>query len=102
MVAAGVPVPTPPVLLAEPNGEDRTFFASALASAGIEVIATDTFASARACLEAQAPPLLVTEMRLGSHSGLWLALLGRHISPGLALVMTSRSRFPDLQRRGEE
>ena len=100
MLTAGVPVP--PVLVAEPNEEDRTFFASALASAGIEVIGTDNFASAKACLEAEAPPLLVTEMRLGSYSGMWLALLGRYISPGLSLVMTSRFHHPELQRRSQE
>ena len=91
-----------PVLVAEPNEEDRIFFVSALVSAGVQVIGTDNFASARACLEAQPAPLLVTELQLGTYSGMCLALLGRHICPGLSLVMTSRFHDPDLQHRGQE
>ena len=93
--------PARPVLVAEPDEADRAFFVSALTSAGMEVVGTGNFTSARAYLEAKAPPLLVTEMRLGTDSGLDLAFLGRHIRPEMSLVMTSRFQDPALQRRGE-
>jgi DNA-binding NtrC family response regulator len=93
--------PAPPVLVAEPDEDDRTFLVSALTSAGMEVVGTGSFRSAKAYLEAQAPPLLVAEMRLGTASGLDLALLGRHLRPEMSLVMTSRFHDPALQRRGE-
>jgi DNA-binding NtrC family response regulator len=94
-------LPALPVLVAEPNDDDRTFLVSTFTSAGIEAVGTGNFTSARAYLEAQAPPLLVTEMRLGFYSGLYLAHLGRQIRPQMSLVMTSRSHDPALQRRGE-
>ena len=90
-------------LVVEPDKADRKFLVSALTSAGVEIIEADNFGSARACLEAaQAPALLVTEIRLGVHNGLQLALIGRIISAQMSLVVTSRSRDPVLQRCGND
>lgn len=89
-------------LVVEPDQADRMFLVSALTSAGVEVIEASDFASGRACLEAKAPTLLVTEVQLGSYNGLHLALVGRLIRPGMSLVVTSRFRDPVLQRCGEE
>lgn len=89
-------------LVVEPDKADRKFLVSALTSAGVEIIEADSFGGARACLEAQAPGLLVTEIRLGSYNGLHLALIGRIISAQMSLVVTSRSRDPVLQRCGND
>ena len=89
-------------LVVEPDKADRMFLVSALTSAGVEIIEADDFASARACLEVQAPTLLITEIRLGIYNGLHLALIGRIISPQMSLVVTSRSRDPVLQRCGND
>jgi DNA-binding response OmpR family regulator len=78
------------------------FLVSALMSVGVEIREADNFRSARACLEARAPTLLVTEIRLGTYNGLHLALIGRIISPQMSLVVTSRFRDPLLQRCGNE
>ena len=89
-------------LVVEPDKADRRFLVSALTSAGVKIIEADNFRSAQACLETQAPTLLVTEIRLGIYNGLHLALLGRIISPQMSLVVTSRSRDPVLQRYGHD
>jgi CheY-like chemotaxis protein len=88
-------------LVVEPDEADRLFFASALTSAGVAVIETDNFRTAWACLETQAPPLLITEFQLGTDNGLRLALLGRTMSPQMSLVLTSRCRDWALQRCAE-
>lgn len=89
-------------LVVEPDKADRMFLVSALTSAGVKIIEADNFASARACLEAHTPTLLVTEIRLGIYNGLHLAVIGRIISPQMSLVVTSRSRDPVLQQYGND
>jgi DNA-binding response OmpR family regulator len=90
------------VLVVEPDKADRRFLVSALTSAGVKIIEADNFPSARTLLEAQAPTLLVAEIRLGVYNGLHLALIGRVINPQMSLVMTSRFRDPVLQQSGNE
>jgi DNA-binding response OmpR family regulator len=89
------------VLIVEPDDADRVFLGSALTSAGVDVIEANNFRSAEACLETQAPSLLVTEIHLGNYSGLQLAFLGRRINPQMPLVVTSRFHDRSFARRGE-
>jgi DNA-binding response OmpR family regulator len=89
------------VLVVEPEIVHRLFLFSTLTSAGLLVTATDSFSSARALLVAAPPALLVTDVRLGIHSGLHLAILGRLRRPDMTVVVTSRFHDRVLQRGAE-
>ena len=71
------------------DAADREFLASILTSAGLTVTTADSFSSARALLTARPPAVLVTELRLGAHNGLHLALLGRSMKPHMAVIVTA-------------
>lgn len=90
-----------PALLVEPDDGDRVRLTSTLSWAGLSVTATSTFRSARAVLVDRPPSVLVTELRLGAYNGLHLALLGRAITPHIAILVTSGLHDRGLQRDAE-
>jgi DNA-binding response OmpR family regulator len=70
-----------------------------LTTAGYEVIACDRFETAKARLSADAPDILVTDVRLGAFNGLQLVILAKDTVPQtMALVM---SAFDDPTLRAE-
>jgi DNA-binding NtrC family response regulator len=79
----------------------RLFLDSTLTSAGLVVSSTDSFACARARLMAQPPSVLVTEIRLGAHNGLHLALVARFIRPEMAVIVTAPAGYAVLRRDAE-
>jgi DNA-binding NtrC family response regulator len=88
-------------LVVEPEIAPRLLLFSMLTSAGLNVTATDSFNCAQALLVAAPPALLVTEIRLGVHSGLHLTILARLRRPDMTVIVTSR--FHDrFLRRGAE
>jgi two-component system, cell cycle response regulator CpdR len=88
----------PAALVVEPDVADRMFLVSALTSAGLTVIATDSFTSARAYIRSEPLAALVTDIRLGAYNGLHLALLARHMRPQISVVVTSRVHDQALRR----
>ena len=88
-------------LVVEPDPSERIFVAATAMAAGLRVVATGTFKTARSLLLSQPPAVLVTEIRLGPYNGLHLALLGRSIRPHMAQLVTSRVEDVVLQRDAE-
>jgi DNA-binding response OmpR family regulator len=85
-------------LVVEPDDVDRNFIASRLITAGFRVTAVDSFGLARSCLMARPPAVLVTELELGTDTGLQLARLGRSIRTGMTVAVMSRHRHLALER----
>ena len=76
----------------------RVFLASTLKTAGLLVTEVSSFGRARWVLAAQPPSVLVTEMCLGAHNGLHLALIGRLMRPDMAVVVTAPFGYEILRR----
>jgi CheY-like chemotaxis protein len=89
------------VLLVEPDHVDRVVAHSALASAGFVVTATNSYDDARDVLQARPPLVLVSTVRLGAQSGIELAHQALSEKRRLAVVMTSSTPDPVLQREAE-
>jgi DNA-binding NtrC family response regulator len=89
-------------LVVEPEQAERVFLASTLTAAGLIVTASDDYANGRAALVRRPPSVLITEIRLGTHNGLHLALFGRWLRPQMIQVVTSSYSDPVLKRDAEE
>ena len=88
-------------LVVEPDAADRAFLVSALRSAGLSVIAVESFLDAMTVIVARPPCVLVTEIRLGDHNGGHLALVGRLMKSDMILLLASRPRHRVLARDAE-
>jgi DNA-binding NtrC family response regulator len=88
-------------LLVEPDHVDRVILHSALASAGFRVIATNNLRDAEEVIVSRQPLVLVTNVRLGAHNGLQLALRGYTERPRMAVIVTSSRPDGILQAEAE-
>jgi DNA-binding NtrC family response regulator len=89
------------VLIVEPAVDELLTLTSMLTEAEFQVTATDTFAQARAALNAAPPAILITTVRLGSYNGLHLVLRSTASNPGLAVLVTSPTDDPVLRADAE-
>ena len=74
-------------LVVEPDEADRAFLCATLKAAGLTVTAVESFSDGRRALLARPPSVLVSEIRVGSHNGLHLALLGRGLKKDMTLIV---------------
>lgn len=79
------------------EGGDRALVAEALGALGVEVRLAEDFHDGKAALDAAAPDLLVTELRLGAYNGLHLVLRGRASHPRMKALVLTRVLDPVLQ-----
>jgi DNA-binding NtrC family response regulator len=73
-----------------------------LSSAGYNVIACDRFETAKQHLAAQAPDILVTDVRLGAYNGLQLVILAKQQGPQVAAVVMSAFDDPTLRKEAAQ
>jgi len=73
-----------------------------LSSAGYTVIACDRFETAKQHLAAQAPDILVTDVRLGAYNGLQLVILAKQQGPQVAAVVMSAFDDPTLRKEAAQ
>jgi DNA-binding NtrC family response regulator len=73
-----------------------------LSSAGYSVIACDRFETAKQHLAAQAPDILVTDVRLGAYNGLQLVILAKQQGPQVAAVVMSAFDDPTLRKEAAQ
>jgi DNA-binding NtrC family response regulator len=88
-------------LVVEPHDHHAIFAVSALTGVGFTVTLADTFEKARELLISHPPLVLVTDIRLGSHNGLQLAIRAAGMTPALTVVVTSNVPDIVLQRDAE-
>jgi DNA-binding response OmpR family regulator len=101
-VSLRFPPPSPlSALVVEPDDTDAVFYASALTSAGFIVTLTDNFADARHLIDVEQPLVLVTQLRLGAHNGLHLALRDHTRGTRMRVVVISAAADPVLEREAE-
>lgn len=88
-------------LLVEPDHVDRVSVHWTLAEAGFRVVATNNYRDAESALESRPPLILVTNVRLGAHNGLQLAIRASVRRPRMAVVVTSSRPDAILQAEAE-
>ena len=94
--------PRPGALVVEPDDADRAFISSVLTTEGFAVITAANYSDGKSLLAQAQPALLVTEIKLGAHNGLHLALRGRAIKPHMTIVLPSAYSDPVLVRDLEQ
>jgi DNA-binding NtrC family response regulator len=77
------------VLVVDSDASDLISTVSLLQSAGYRVAAAAGFDEAKRLLDAEAPDLLITCLRLGPYNGLHLVLRSRAYHPEMAAIVTS-------------
>lgn len=90
--------PRPRVLVVVPEPARRQDLVLWLASAGYDRTIADDFLEAKHLLDADAPDLLVTDVRLGAHNGLHLVIRGRSRDASLrAIVIGAQDPVLELE-----
>ena len=86
----------------EPGEVDKKLAVLVLTSVGFRVSVFDNFLDARQALASDPPFVLVADVRLGPFNGLHLALCGRSIRSNMAVIVTSDTPDPVLQRSADD
>ena len=86
------------ILLVEDDLNVLDALKSFLQKAGYLVTSTDSFGRARQLLQQSPPDVLLTDVRLGSHNGLQLALVAKDANPQTKIIVFSGYNDPVLEK----
>jgi two-component system response regulator RegA len=90
------------VLVLEDEKGVAELYAAALRNAGLEPTICNSFPDARACLKAELPDGLLTDVRVGEFNGLQLVHLFRSMSPTGIVVVATGHDDPTIKAEAEK